>query len=128
MAEPPLPYNIEAEQGVLGSLIIDPEAIALVADFLIPQDFYRDAHRTLYEVILALYEQRQPADFITLCDELDHRGKLNAIGGPGIITSLVNTVPTSGNVEYYARIVTQKALYRRLIHVAGQIAASAYGE
>ena len=128
MTEQPIPQNIEAEYGVLGSLIIDPEAIALVADFLTPEDFYRDAHRTIYEVLLALYEKQQPADFITLCDELERRGTLHDIGGPGYVTALINQVPTSGNVEYYARIVTQKALYRRLIHIAGQIAASAYGE
>jgi replicative DNA helicase len=128
MTEQAFPQNIEAEYGVLGSLIIDPEAIALVADFLTPEDFYRDAHRTLYDVILALYEKRQPADFITLNDELERQGKLKDIGGPGYITGLCNQVPTSGNAEYYARIVAQKALYRRLIHVAGRIAASAYGE
>jgi len=68
-----LPQNIEAECGVLGSIIIDPEAIVQVAEFLFPDDFYRDAHRTIYEVILQLYEQREPADFISICDELERR-------------------------------------------------------
>jgi replicative DNA helicase len=123
-----LPQNIEAECGVLGSIIIDPEAIVQVADFLRPEDFYRDAHRTIYEVILQLYERHEPADFITLCDELERLGKLEEVGGASYITSLINQVPTSGNIEYYGRIVERTAVLRRLIHAAGQIAAVAYEE
>jgi len=123
-----LPQNIEAECGVLGSIIIDPEAIVQVAEFLFPDDFYRDAHRTIYEVIIQLYEQRQPADFITICDELERRNKLEDVGGASYITSLINLVPTSGNVEYYGRIVERNAILRRLIEAAGQIAAIAYQE
>lgn len=123
-----LPQNIEAECGVLGSIIIDPEAIVQVAEFLFPDDFYRDAHRTIYEVILQLYEQREPADFITICDELERRNKLENVGGASYITSLINQVPTSGNVEYYGRIVERNAILRRLIEAAGQIAAIAYQE
>ena len=123
-----LPQNIEAESGVLGSIIIDPEAIVQVADFLLPEDFYRDAHRTIYETIIQLYEQREPADFITICDELERKNKLEEVGGASYITSLINQVPTSGNVEFYGRIVERMALLRRLIHAAGQIAAVAYEE
>jgi len=123
-----LPQNIEAECGVLGSIIIDPEAIVQVEEFLFPDDFYRDAHRTIYEVIIQLYEQRQPADFITICDELERRNKLEDVGGASYITSLINLVPTSGNVEYYGRIVERNAILRRLIEAAGQIAAVAYQE
>ncbi|MEO8973504.1 MAG: replicative DNA helicase [Ktedonobacteraceae bacterium] len=123
-----LPQNIEAERGVLGSIIIDPEAIVQVADFLTAEDFYRDAHRTIYEVIVQLYEQREAADFITICDELERRNKLEDVGGASYITSLINQVPTSGNVEYYGRIVERTAILRRLIHAAGEIAAIAYDE
>jgi len=123
-----LPQNIEAECGVLGSIIIDPEAIVQVSDFLRADDFYRDAHRTIYEVILQLYEEHEPADFITICDELERRSKLEEVGGASYITSLINQVPTSGNVEFYARIVERSAILRRLIHAAGQIAAIAYEE
>jgi len=123
-----LPQSIEAECGVLGSIIIDPEAVVLVADFLQPEDFYRDAHRTVYEVILQLYEQHEPADFITICDELERLSKLEQVGGASYITSLINQVPTSGNVEYYGRIVERTAILRRLIHAAGEIAATAYEE
>jgi replicative DNA helicase len=123
-----LPQNIEAECGVLGSIIIDPEALIQVADFLQAEDFYRDAHRTIYEVILQLYEQREPADFITICDELERHNKLEQVGGAAYITSLINMVPTSGNIEYYGRIVERTSILRRLIHAAGEIAATAYEE
>ncbi len=123
-----LPQSVEAESGVLGSIIIDPEAIVQVADFLHAEDFYRDAHRTIYEVIVELYEQHEPADFITICDELERRNRLEDVGGASYITSLVNQVPTSGNVEHYARIVERNAILRRLIHAAGEIAAVAYDE
>ncbi|GHO94499.1 replicative DNA helicase [Reticulibacter mediterranei] len=123
-----LPQNIEAECGVLGSIIIDPEAINQVADFLHAEDFYRDAHRTIFEAVLHLYEQHEPADFITICDELARHNKLDQVGGAGYITSLINQVPTSGNVEHYGRIVERTAILRRLIHAAGQIAAVAYEE
>ncbi len=123
-----LPNNIEAECGVLGSLLIDPEAVPLVADWLHPEDFYRDAHRTIYEAILTLYARNQPADFITLCELLEQRDQLDSVGDASYLASLIHGVPTSGNIEYYAHIVVQKAGFRRLIHAAGQIAAFGYEE
>ncbi len=126
MIEKLLPQNIEAECGVLGSLIIDPEAIAQVADFLQADDFYRNAHRTIYEIMLRFFDRHEPADFIELCDELTRRNMLEEVGGSSYISSLVNQVPTSGNVEFYGRIVERTAVLRRLIHGAGQIAACAY--
>jgi replicative DNA helicase len=121
-----LPSNIEAECGVLGSIIIDPQAIVRVTDFLQPDDFYRDAHRILYETILSLYRQRIPADFITICDALERSNQLEDVGGASYVTSLINGVPTSGNVEYYGHIVERTGVLRRLIHASGQIAANAY--
>ena len=126
--EKQLPQNIEAEFGVLGSIIIDPEAITQVADFLHGEDFYRDANRTIYEIIIQLYEQRIPADFITICDVLERQNRLEEVGGPGYITALINQVPTSGNVEYYGHIVERNAIMRRLAHAAGEIAAIAYSD
>jgi replicative DNA helicase len=123
-----LPQNVEAEAGVLGSLLIDPDATVQVADFLKPDDFYREAHRAIYQAMIDLYENRAPADLITLTDELARRGKLEDIGGLSYVSSLANQVPTSANVEYYARIVERTAILRRLIHAAGQIAAVAYNE
>jgi replicative DNA helicase len=123
-----LPHNLEAECGVLGSIIIDPDAITQVADFLYPRDFYRDIHGTIYDVIRHLYQEREPADFITICDELQRRNKLEEVGGAGYITSLINQVPTSGNVEYYGHIVERMSILRRLIAAAGSIAALGYDE
>lgn len=117
------PNNIEAEMGVLGSIIIDPQSYDLVADQLKPDDFYRNAHRVLYQTIVGLAAQRITPDYITLCDELERINKLEEVDGSAYITSLINEVPTSGNVEYYAGIVLRAALNRRLISAAGQIAA-----
>jgi replicative DNA helicase len=126
VTERSLPQNIDAECGVLGSLLIDPEAVVLVASFLSSEDFYRDAHRTLYEVIIQLHEHRIPADYITVCDMLEQQNKLEDMGGASYITSLINCVPTSGNVEYYGYIVSRTALLRRLIAAGGQIVTQAY--
>ncbi len=123
-----LPHNQEAERSVLGSLLIDPEAITQIADWLTPDDFYRDAHRTIYQAVLALYERRDPGDFITLCDELQRLGTLEQVGGQSMLLSLMNGVPTSANVEHYGHIVRHKALFRRLIHASGEIASHAYQE
>jgi len=126
--EKQLPSSLDAEMGVLGSLIIDPEAIVAVMDVLKPKDFSRNAHQLLFATILTLFEQREPADLITLCNVLEREGKLKDVGGAEYITSLITYVPTSGNIAYYSRIVAQKALCRSLIHAAGQIAANAYAE
>lgn len=123
-----LPQNIEAECGVLGSLLIDPEAVDRVLGFLRPDDFYRDAHRTIYEIVLSLSARSEPADFITLCDDLERQNKLEAVGGASYITSLINLVPTSGNIVSYARIVQRTGVLRRLIVAAGKIAALGYEE
>jgi replicative DNA helicase len=123
-----LPQNVEAEVGVLGSLLIDPEAVVQVADTLRPDDFYREAHRVIFQAVLDLYESGEPADLITLTDELQRRGQLDDIGGASFVSSLANQVPTSANVDYYAQIVERTAILRRLIHAAGQIAAVAYNE
>lgn len=123
-----LPQNIEAEAGVLGSLLIDPGAIVQVADFLRADDFYREAHREIYRAALDLYETSDPADLITLTDELQRRSKLEEVGGISYVSSLANQVPTSANVEYYGHIVERTSVLRRLISAAGQIAAVAYSE
>lgn len=123
-----LPQNIEAEAGVLGSLLIDPQALPMVSGFLAPEDFYREAHRDIYEAFLALWELGEPADLITLTDELARTGKLDHVGGTPYVSSLANQVPTSANIEHYGHIVERTAILRRLIHTAGQIAAVAYTE
>ena len=122
------PQNIVAEQSVLGSLLIDSDAIIRIAPFLRAEDFYREIHSLIYQAILDLHERREPADFITLCDELERRNQLEEVGGAAYLTSLINAVPTSIHVEYYAHIVERTAILRRLITAAGQIASIAYEE
>lgn len=122
-----MPMNIQAEQGLLGSIIIDPAAFFSV-DFLKPTDFYRDAHQQIYEVMKFLVDRQRPAEFITICDELDHRNKLEEVGGASYITSLINEVPTSGNAEHYAHIVEQLSVRRRLLKAAAEIAAAAQND
>jgi replicative DNA helicase len=121
-----LPQNIEAEEAVLGSLLIDPDAIIRVATFLRPEDFYVQRNGWIYAAIRDLHERREPADLVTLTDELERREQLTEIGGPPFLTSLINATPTSIHVEYYARIVERTAILRRLIDAAGQIAKLAY--
>jgi replicative DNA helicase len=126
LAEKTIPANIEAERAVLGALIVDSEAIGEIASFLKPQDFYRERHRAIYSARFDLYERREPGDLITLRDELQRRGQLDAVGGVSYLTELAAEVPTTAHVEHYARIVERCALMRRLIHAAGQIAEIGY--
>lgn len=122
------PQNIEAEAAVLGSILIDPQALSVVAELLRADDFYRDAHRIIFQAALDLYAHGHPADLVTLTDEIERRGKLEQVGGADYMTMLVNVVPTSANVDYYATIVERTSVLRKLIHVAGRIAALAYSE
>ena len=126
--ERPLPNYIEAEEAVLGSLIQDPEAIAEVLHLVQPGDFYRDLHRDIYQAILDLFHEHGPADLITLCSELQRRDpdQYEKMDGQAYIATLLNTVPTSANAAYYAKIVERAARGRRLIHAAGKIAALGY--
>ncbi len=120
------PHNVEAEEAVLGSLLIDPDAIIRVATFLQPGDFYVERHSWVFETIRELHERREPADLVTLADALERQGRLADIGGSAYLTGLMNTTPTSIHVEFYARIVERTAVLRRLIDAAGQIARLAY--
>jgi replicative DNA helicase len=122
------PQAIDAEQSVLGSILIDPDAILKVADFLRPADFYRKQHGDVYEAMLALHAQREPIDVVTLGEELARRETIHQIGGVAYLTTLMNAVPTAVHVENYARIVERKAVLRNLISAAGRIAAVGYEE
>lgn len=122
------PQNQEAEQSVLGSLLLDKEAIFKVADFLRPDDFYREDHTQIYEAIIKLYEKRKPVDVVTLTDVLEKEKKLKEVGGASYLSSLVNSVPTAANVVTYGQIVQQKATLRRLISAGTQIAELGYDE
>lgn len=122
------PQNIEAEQSVLGSLLLDKDALVKVADFLRAEDFYRDDHSQIYQAILRLYEKRKPIDVVTLTDYLETEKKLKEIGGASYLTTLANAVPTAANVVTYAQIIQQKATLRRLISSATTIAELGYDE
>jgi replicative DNA helicase len=122
------PHSVEAEEAVLGSLIIDPDAIFEISNFLRPDAFYRTQNRWIYEAILGLSEQRMPIEVVTLIEELRRREHLNEIGGDSTVFDLINAVPTSINVEAYARIVEAAAIRRKLILAAGSIAKLAYNE
>ncbi|MDQ7029166.1 MAG: replicative DNA helicase [Ardenticatenia bacterium] len=126
--ERPLPYNVEAEEAVLGALLMDPEATTKVASFLQPKDFYRDKHVWIYEALLNLHKRNEPPDPLTVAAELDRMGKLSDVGGAAAISELMLRVPTALHVEYYARIVERNAILRRLILAAEQIAQLAYQE
>ena len=120
-----LPQNIEAEQGVLGSILIDPEAVTQVMGWLAAEDFYRQQYRAIYAAACDLWRTGTPADAITLTDELARRGEMEAREA---VYSLGYSVPTSANVAYYGRIVERCGVLRRLISAAGQIASVAYSE
>lgn len=123
-----IPANIDAERAVLGALLIDPDAVIKIASFLRTEDFYRERHGWIYRALIALHERREPADFVTLVDELERQEQLEEIGGPAYITELINSTPTAIYVDYYARIVERTAILRRLIGAAGKIAELAYDE
>ena len=122
------PHNLEAEQSVLGSLLIDRDAIIRVASYVRAEDFYIAANSTIYQAILDLYNRREPTDFLTLSDELERRGSLDDIGGIGYLSSLLNVVPTAVHVEYYGRIVERTSTLRRLIDAGTQIVGIGFQE
>ena len=120
------PQNIDAEQAVLGAMLIKKEAIAEVAQILRPEDFYRDAHKIVYEAMLNLFNKNEPADIVTVSDYLNNENLMEKVGGVTFITALANTVPTAANVTYHAKIVREKADLRNLINTATDIAGMAY--
>ncbi|MDI3340208.1 MAG: replicative DNA helicase [Sphaerobacter sp.] len=122
------PHNLEAEQSVLGSLLIDRDAVIRVASFLKAEDFFRGSHGTIYQAILDLYNRREPPDFVTVVDELERRERLDQVGGVAYLTELMNAVPTAVHVEYYARIVERTATLRRLIDAGSEIIRIGYDE
>jgi replicative DNA helicase len=122
------PHSVESEEAVLGSLLIDPDAIFDVSTFLKAEAFYRQQHRWIYEAILDLYNQREPVDLITVTEQLRKQERLEEAGGESYIIGLLNTVPTSVNARSYGRIVEAAALRRRLIQAASTIANLAYDE
>lgn len=120
------PQNIEAEQAVLGAMLIKKEAIIEVQEILQPDDFYRETHRIIYEAMVRLQNNDEAVDLVTLTEELRKTDMLDKVGGLGFITQLANIVGTAANVGYHAKIVKEKAELRNLINVATEIAGKAY--
>ena len=122
------PQNIDAERSVLGSLMLDKDAIIKVANLMRVGDFYKDDHNLVYEAMLELYEKREPIDVLSLSNRLEEKNQLEKIGGSSYLTGLVNSVPTSSNVEHYAKVVQKKSTLRKLISVSKEIVELGYKE
>ncbi|MBI1992377.1 MAG: replicative DNA helicase [Candidatus Omnitrophica bacterium] len=120
------PQNLEAEQAVLGSMLLEEEAIVRAAELLEGPAFYKDAHRKIFEILLTLYRADVPVDLVTVTEELKKRNLLEGIGGPPYLATLTSVVPTAANAEHYCRIVKQKAILRELIRATTHIASECY--
>lgn len=122
------PQNIEAEQSVLGSLLLDKDAIIKVVDILTSEDFYKETHGMIYKAVIELYEKRMPIDVVTLTDQLEKKEILENVGGASYLTTLINSVPSATRVTHYANIVQQKSTLRRLIQAASKTLELGYQE
>lgn len=122
------PNNFEAEQAVLGSALIDPEAAILVVGKLEENDFYNQTHRNIFKAICELTKNAKPVDFLTVADELEKEGQINDVGGIGYVQSLTTIVPSSASCAHYAEIVKRNSVLRQIIGVCGDTISSAYGE
>src|SRR3989344_861199 len=115
------PQNLEAEQSVLGSLLLDKDAIIKIADLLTAEDFYEEKHQIIFKAILQLFEERSSIDILTTSNKLEEGSSLEKVGGIGYLTTLVNTVPSAAHVVHYAQIVRKKGTLRRLITQSTEI-------
>ena len=122
------PQNLEAEQSVLGCLLIDKEAIIKIADIVKPEDFYKEAHGLIFEAILDLYEKREPVDLLSLANRLREKNQLELVGGQGYLATLTNAVPTASHVITYATIVQKKSTLRKLLTAASEITSLGFSE
>jgi replicative DNA helicase len=120
------PNNIEAEQSVLGAMLLDKEAISAATEFISGEDFYREAHKEIFDAIVDIYNKGEPVDLITLTEKLKTRNTLEAVGGITFLTNLMDAVPTTHNVRYYAKIVEEKSLLRKLIKSSNEIIQKSY--
>ncbi|MBA2872882.1 replicative DNA helicase [Anoxybacillus calidus] len=120
------PQNIEAEQAVLGAIFLDSAALTLASEVLVPEDFYRASHQKIFHAMLKVADKGEPVDLVTVTAELADAKMLEEVGGVSYLSELANSVPTAANVEYYARIVEEKSILRRLIRTATSIAQEGY--
>jgi replicative DNA helicase len=122
------PQNIEAEQALLGCILIDKEAIIKIGDIITPDDFYKEAHKIIYQTMIELFEKREPIDILSLSNRLEEKGELEKIGGRSYLVNLANTVPTSAHILSYAEIIRKKATLRKLIQAGSEIAELGFSE
>ncbi|MHB8845954.1 MAG: replicative DNA helicase [Nitrospirota bacterium] len=122
------PQNLEAEQMVLGAVLIENSAMENVSDILVPEDFYKDAHRRIFAAMLDMAERHEAIDLVTITDALRHGGAIEKVGGASYLSTLVSLVPTAANVKYHARIVRDKSVLRQLIHASTDIITKSYDE
>lgn len=122
------PQNIQAEASLLGSILLDAEAMTKIADSLRPDDFYEARHQTIFRAIMSLYEKQRPIDVLTLSEKLESTGELDVVGGSSYLTELVNAVPSAAHVSEYSEIVRHKATLRQLIAAAQKIVGYGYDE
>ena len=122
------PQSLEAEVSVLGGILLENEALSRVLEVIREGDFYRESHRKIFSAILELFERNEPADLITLSEVLKKRAAFEEVGGIEYLNSLVNSVPTAANISYYAKIVKEKSILRKLINRATEIVSQGYGD
>ena len=120
------PHSLEAEQSVLGAMLLDKDAIAKAIDILVVDDFYREAHRIIFDAVVTLYNRAEPVDLIMVTELLRQKNALESVGGASYISSLANMVPTAAHAEYYASIVKDKSIYRALVNAGNQISSMGF--
>jgi len=122
------PQSIEAEQSVLGSLLLDQDAVIKIGDVLMPEDFYKDTHQMVFQAMLDLFEKREPIDLLSLANRLEERNQLKLVGGRAYLADLTNAVPSAANVVNYAQIVRKKSTLRNLLYASQEISRLGYDE
>src|SRR5699024_7151934 len=108
------PYSLEAEQAVLGAIFLAPDVFVTASEIIIPEDFYRPAHQKIYQIMLTIFNKVQPVDLVTVITSLADTNLLEEVGGVGYLNDIANSVSTAVNIEYYARIIEEKSILRRL--------------
>ncbi|MFA4829835.1 MAG: replicative DNA helicase, partial [Thermodesulfovibrionales bacterium] len=122
------PQNIEAEQSILGAIMIENDALPKVIEIISREDFYKESHRKIYDAMIELFDKSEPIDLITIAEELKKRNEIDAVGGEAYLSSLASQVPTAANIRYHSKIIREKALLRSLIKSASEIASKVYEE
>jgi len=120
------PQNIEAEQSVLGSIMIENDAFPKVIEIIAREDFYKESHRKIFDAMIELFEKNEPIDLITIAEELRKRNEIDAVGGEAYLSALASQVPTAANIRYHSKIIREKSLLRSLIKSASEIAGKVY--